>query len=90
LDNPIFQLNPTIAIGGPGANGVAQEFSAVLPTVYNHEEQVFVQEHKYVAEQAVNFKIDKELKNYLAGIRHTVHVQTYGFGLGDVSNYWSR
>jgi len=43
LDNPIFQLNPTIAIGGPGANGVAQEFSAVLPTVYNHEEQVFVQ-----------------------------------------------
>jgi hypothetical protein len=43
LDNRIFQLNPTIAIGGPGANGVAQEFSAVLPTVYNDEEQVFVQ-----------------------------------------------
>jgi hypothetical protein len=43
LDNPIFQLNPTLAIGGPGANGVAQEFSAVLPTVYNHEEKVFVQ-----------------------------------------------
>ena len=43
LDNRIFQLNPTIAIGGPGANGVAQEFSAVLPTVYKDEEQVFVQ-----------------------------------------------
>src|SRR6266536_2919807 len=43
LDNPIFQLNPTLAIGGPGANGVAQEFSAVLPTVYNHEEKVFLQ-----------------------------------------------
>ena len=43
LDNPIFQLNPTIAIGGPGANGVSQEFSAVLPTVYKREEQVFVQ-----------------------------------------------
>jgi hypothetical protein len=43
LDNRIFQLNPTIAIGGPGANGVAQEFSGVLPTVYNDEEQVFVQ-----------------------------------------------
>ena len=43
LDNPIFQLNPTIAIGGPGANGVSQEFSAVLPTVYKREDQVFVQ-----------------------------------------------
>lgn len=28
--------------------------------------------------------MDKELRNYLGGIRHTVHVQTYGFGLGDV------
>ena len=43
LDNRIFHLNPTIALGGPGANGVAQEFSAVLPTLYNREEQVFVQ-----------------------------------------------
>lgn len=34
--------------------------------------------------------LDKELKNYLSGIRHTVHVQTYGFGLGDVSTHWSR
>ena len=43
LENRIFHLNPTIAIGGPGANGVAQEFSAFLPTVYNREEEVFVQ-----------------------------------------------
>ena len=43
LDNRIFHLNPTIALGGPGANGVAQEFSALLPTLYNREEQVFVQ-----------------------------------------------
>lgn len=28
--------------------------------------------------------LDKELRQYLGGIRHTVHVQTYGFGLGDV------
>jgi hypothetical protein len=34
--------------------------------------------------------LDKELRNYLGGIRHTVHVQTYGFGLGDVGNYWNR
>jgi len=43
LDNRIFHLNPTVAIGGPGANGVAQEFSAVLPTVHSVDDQVFVQ-----------------------------------------------
>ncbi len=43
LDNRIFHLNPTVAIGGPGANGVAQELSEVLPTVYTSEDQVFVQ-----------------------------------------------
>lgn len=43
LDNRIFHLNPTIAIGGPGANDVAREFSAMLPTLYNLDEQVFVQ-----------------------------------------------
>jgi hypothetical protein len=42
LDNRIFHLNPTLAIGGPGANGVAQEFS-VLPTVYSSDETVFIQ-----------------------------------------------
>ena len=29
LENRIFHLNPTIAIGGPGANGVAREFGAL-------------------------------------------------------------
>lgn len=43
LDNRIFHLNPTIAIGGPGANGVAHEFSSLLPTVHSVGEQVFVQ-----------------------------------------------
>jgi hypothetical protein len=43
LDNRIFHLNPTIAIGGPGANGVAQEFSSLLPTVHSVGEQVFIQ-----------------------------------------------
>jgi hypothetical protein len=43
LDNRIFHLNPTIAIGGPGANAVAQEFSTLLPTVHSVGEQVFVQ-----------------------------------------------
>jgi hypothetical protein len=34
--------------------------------------------------------LDKELQDYLGGIKHTVHVQAYGFGLGDVGNYWVR
>ncbi len=43
LDNRTFHLNPTIAIGGPGANGVSHEFAEVLPTVYARDERVFVQ-----------------------------------------------
>ncbi len=43
LQNRIFHLNPTIAIGGPGANGVSQQFAETLPTVYSLEERVFVQ-----------------------------------------------
>jgi hypothetical protein len=43
LENGLFQQNPTIAIGGPGVNGVAQELSELLPTVFNGDDQVFVQ-----------------------------------------------
>jgi hypothetical protein len=43
LENRIFHLNPTIAIGGPGVNGVSREFNGFLPTIYNREEEVFVQ-----------------------------------------------
>ena len=35
-------------------------------------------------QQAAVAILDAELKNYLSGIRHTVHIQCYGFGLGDV------
>lgn len=58
LENPTLQQNPTIAIGGPGANGVSEEFSA-LPMIYGRDEQVFVQgdlegEPKRVALWGVN------------------------------------
>ena len=36
-------MNPTIAIGGPGANGVSNDFAESLPMVYSREERVFVQ-----------------------------------------------
>jgi len=43
LENRVFHLNPTIAIGGPGVNDVSQEFSPALATVYNRADQVYVQ-----------------------------------------------
>lgn len=43
LEHRIFHLNPTIAIGGPGANGVAREFGTYLPTIYNRNDEVIVQ-----------------------------------------------
>jgi hypothetical protein len=43
LENETLQQNPTIAIGGPGVNGVSEEFSSVLPMVYTEGERVFIQ-----------------------------------------------
>ena len=43
LQNRTFHLNPTVAIGGPGANGVSHDFAETLPAVYSQGEQVFVQ-----------------------------------------------
>jgi hypothetical protein len=43
LDNRIFHLNPTIAIGGPGANAASHDFTETLPMVYSRDERVFVQ-----------------------------------------------
>ena len=43
LEHRLFHMNPTIAIGGPGVNGVAQEFSDFLTTVYASAEEIFVQ-----------------------------------------------
>lgn len=34
--------------------------------------------------------LDKELREYLGGIKHTLQIQTYGFGLGDVGGYLTR
>lgn len=43
-----------------------------------------------IANQQQAFDIlDKELRDFLGGIKHTIQIQTYGFGLGDVGNrYW--
>lgn len=43
LDNRLFHLNPTVAIGGPGVNALAAELTGQLPTVWSQEDRVFVQ-----------------------------------------------
>jgi hypothetical protein len=53
------------------------------------EEQEKWQEAQANAQNAID-TLQKELTDYLAGIRHTLHVQTYGFGLSDIGGYWGR
>ncbi|MGH7701631.1 MAG: hypothetical protein ACREMO_00920 [Gemmatimonadales bacterium] len=43
LGNRIFHLNPTIAIGGPGVNGLSQQCFEALPTIWTQDERIFVQ-----------------------------------------------
>jgi len=43
LDNRVFHLNPTIAIGGPGVNALAARLSNALPVVWSQGDQAFVQ-----------------------------------------------
>ncbi len=42
-ENRVFHLNPAIAVGGPGVNGAAREFSERLPLVLREDDRVFVQ-----------------------------------------------
>jgi len=41
--NRIFHLCPTVAVGGPGVNGVAAAFVNDLPMLIQRQERVFVQ-----------------------------------------------
>jgi len=43
LDNRVFQLNPTVAIGGPGVNALAARLTNTLPIVWSQGEESFVQ-----------------------------------------------
>ena len=43
LASQLLQANPTIAIGGPGVNGVTGELTAILPTIHAREDRIFVQ-----------------------------------------------
>lgn len=43
LEHRIFHLNPTIAIGGPGVNGVAAQLGDALPAAWRDGERAFIQ-----------------------------------------------
>lgn len=43
LQNRIFHLNPTIAVGGPGVNGLAAELSQSVPVVWSQDQRAYVQ-----------------------------------------------
>mgnify|MGYP001182175817 CR=1 FL=1 len=43
LENRVFHLNPSIAVGGPGVNALAAELSQSLPLVWTQDQRVYVQ-----------------------------------------------
>ncbi|HXI22204.1 MAG TPA: hypothetical protein VNH46_14010 [Gemmatimonadales bacterium] len=43
LENRIFHLNPAIALGGPGVNGLAAELAQLIPVVWTQDQRAFVQ-----------------------------------------------
>jgi hypothetical protein len=43
LENGVFHLNPTIAIGGPGANAASAEFADSVPMAWTREDRAFIQ-----------------------------------------------
>ena len=43
LENRIFHLNPTVAIGGPGANSLSGDLAGQLPGVWSLEDRAFIQ-----------------------------------------------
>jgi hypothetical protein len=43
LENRVFHLNPTIAIGGPGANGLSRQLAEAIPMQWHEDDRSFVQ-----------------------------------------------
>jgi hypothetical protein len=43
LENRVFHANPTIAVGGPGVNGLAAELSQQLPVAWTQDQRAYVQ-----------------------------------------------
>jgi len=42
LENRIFHMNPTIAIGGPGVNGLSDQLLQTIPLVWSQDQRLYV------------------------------------------------
>ena len=42
LENRIFHLNPTIAIGGPGVNHLSEQLLQTVPLVWAQDQRIYV------------------------------------------------
>ncbi|HWA56149.1 MAG TPA: hypothetical protein VG692_02790 [Gemmatimonadales bacterium] len=43
LENGIFHLNPSIAVGGPGVNGLAAQLAQQVPVTWSQDQRAYVQ-----------------------------------------------
>jgi len=43
LENGIFQLNPSIAVGGPGVNGLSAQLAQQVPVTWSQDQRAYVQ-----------------------------------------------
>jgi hypothetical protein len=61
LDHRVFHLNPTIAVGGPGVNGLSAELSQQVPVVWTQDQRSFVQvDFENPAKRAALWGLDAE------------------------------
>lgn len=61
LEHRVFNLNPCIAVGGPGVNGLAAELSQQVPVVWTQDQRAFVQvDFAAEAKRALLWGVDAE------------------------------
>jgi hypothetical protein len=61
FETPLFHASPTIAVGGPGVNGVSARFGQELPTVWTADDRALIQaEFREAAPRATVWGMDRD------------------------------
>jgi hypothetical protein len=61
LDHRVFHLNPCIAVGGPGVNGLTAELSQQVPVAWTQDQRAYVQvDFENPAKRAALWGVDAE------------------------------
>jgi hypothetical protein len=61
LDHRVFHLNPSIAVGGPGVNGLTAELSQQVPVAWTQDQRAYVQvDFENPAKRAALWGVDAE------------------------------